>query len=40
VQAEIDALHAQVEEGVERAFAQAAADPLPEEASAFDHMLA
>jgi pyruvate dehydrogenase E1 component alpha subunit len=39
-QTELDALHAQVGEVVERAFTQAAADPLPEEASAFDHMLA
>jgi acetoin:2,6-dichlorophenolindophenol oxidoreductase subunit alpha len=39
-QADLDALHAQMEEVVERAFAQAAADPLPDAASALDHMLA
>jgi acetoin:2,6-dichlorophenolindophenol oxidoreductase subunit alpha len=39
-QAAMDALHADIEQIVAHAFAQAAADPLPPAESAFDHMLA
>lgn len=37
-QTELDALHASVDETVERAFAAALSDPLPAESAAFEHM--